>query len=120
MKPEHKREALLRMKTVTGQAQGVLEMIDREEYCVNVMKQVASLQASLERVNRVLLQNHLETCMTQSIRTGGGQAKIDELMQALKFDSSLTDYRHLEYLASRVPSRRSGAPPKARSRLPAR
>jgi len=88
------------MKTVTGQAQGVLEMIDREEYCVNVMKQVASLQASLERVNRILLKNHLETCMTESIRAGGGQAKIDELMQALKFNSSLTDFRHLEHLRS--------------------
>lgn len=119
MKQEHKRDALLRMKTVRGHVQAVMDMIEREDYCVDLMKQVAALQASLERVNRILLQNHLETCMTQSIRAGGGQAKIDELMRALKFDSSLTDYRHLEHLAGRAAANRSmthRAPPRVTAR----
>lgn len=108
------------MKTVRGHVQAVLDMIDREEYCVDVMKQVAALQASLERVNRILLRNHLETCMTHSIRAGGGQAKIDELMRALKFDSSLTDYRHLEHLAAGAPAHRATSAHKARARVAAR
>jgi len=81
------------MKTVQGHLQAVVDMIDRDEYCVDVMKQIAAVQSSLERVNRLLLQNHLETCLTESIRAGGGQHKIDELMEALKFTSSLTDFR---------------------------
>lgn len=87
------------MKTVQGHVQGITEMVESDQYCVDVMKQVAAVQASLERVNRILLQNHLETCLTDSIRAGGGQHKIDELIKALKFNSSLTDYRHLEHLA---------------------
>lgn len=87
------------MKTVQGHVQAVLDMIEREQYCVDVMKQIGAVQSSLERVNRLLLQNHLETCLTESIRAGGGQRKIDELMEALKFDSSLTDFRYLEHLA---------------------
>ncbi len=102
MKPTHKRDSLVRMKTVHGHVQAVLEMIEADAYCVDVMKQIAAVQASLERVNRVLLQNHLETCLTESVRSGRGQRKIDELMEALKFDSSLTDYRHLEHLAPAV------------------
>jgi DNA-binding FrmR family transcriptional regulator len=108
VKAEHKREAVQRIKTVQGHVQAVLEMVDRDQYCVDVMKQIAAVQSSLERVNRLLLQNHLETCLTESIRAGGGQRKIDELMEALKFNSSLTDFRHLEHLASasrRNPSR---------------
>jgi DNA-binding FrmR family transcriptional regulator len=101
MKVEHRREALLRMKGVNGHLQAVTDMIERDQYCVDVMKQIAAVQASLERVNRILLQNHLETCLSDSIRVGGGQRKIDELMEALKFNSSLTDYRHLEHLADR-------------------
>jgi hypothetical protein len=58
------------------------------------MKQVAALQASLEKVNRVLLRNHLETCVSEAIRTGQGQEKITELMEALPYNSGLTDFRH--------------------------
>jgi DNA-binding FrmR family transcriptional regulator len=113
MKPDHRREALLRMKTVNGHLQAVTDMIEKDQYCVDVMKQIAAVQASLERVNRILLQNHLETCLTESIRVGGGQRKIDELMEALKFDSSLTDYRHLEHLADRPQPRRTTSRRKA-------
>ena len=90
----HKREALLRLKTVRGHIDGVIGMIEDEVYCPDVMKQVAALQASLEKVNRVLLRNHLETCVSEAIRTGQGPEKIAELMEALPFSSGLTDFRH--------------------------
>jgi DNA-binding FrmR family transcriptional regulator len=90
----HKREALLRLKTVRGHINGVIGMVEDEAYCPDVMKQVAALQASLEKVNRVLLRNHLETCVSEAIRTGQGQEKITELMEALPYNSGLTDFRH--------------------------
>jgi CsoR family transcriptional regulator, copper-sensing transcriptional repressor len=90
----HKREALLRLKTVRGHIDGVIGMVEGEVYCPDVMKQVAALQASLEKVNRVLLRNHLETCVSEAIRTGQGPEKIAELMEALPFSSGLTDFRH--------------------------
>jgi DNA-binding FrmR family transcriptional regulator len=93
MKPAHKRDALLRLKTVRGHLDGVIAMVEREEYCPDLMKQVAALQASLEKVNRVLLQNHLETCVTEAIAAGSGDAKIAELLEALRYTSALTDLR---------------------------
>ena len=45
----HKREALLRLKTVRGHIDGVIGMVEDEVYCPDVMKQVAALQASLEK-----------------------------------------------------------------------
>jgi DNA-binding FrmR family transcriptional regulator len=93
MKPEHKRDALLRLKTVRGHLDGVLAMVEREDYCPDLMKQIAALQASLEKVNRVLLQNHLETCVTEAIASGGGQQKIADLLEALRFTGALTDLR---------------------------
>jgi len=91
--PEHKREALLRLKTVRGHLDGVIGMVEQEVYCPDLMKQVAALQASLEKVNRVLLQNHLETCVTEAIQSGGGREKITELLEALRYNASLTDFR---------------------------
>jgi len=90
---EHKRNALLRLKTVRGHLDGVIRMIESEAYCLELMKQVAAAQASLERVNRILLQNHLETCVTEAIAAGGGGDKIAELIDALRFNGSLTDFR---------------------------
>ncbi|MDA8320740.1 MAG: metal-sensitive transcriptional regulator [Actinomycetota bacterium] len=90
----HKREALLRLKTIRGHVDGVIGMVEDEAYCPEVMKQVAALQASLEKVNRVLLRNHLETCVSDAIRTGQGQEKIAELLEALPYNSGLTDFRH--------------------------
>jgi DNA-binding FrmR family transcriptional regulator len=90
----HKRDALLRLKTVRGHIDGVIGMVDAEVYCPDLMKQVAALQASLEKVNRVLLRNHLETCVSEAIRTGQGQEKIAELMEALPYNSGMTDFRH--------------------------
>ncbi len=96
MYPEHKQNALLRLKTVRGHLEGVIGMVENEVYCPDLMKQVAALQASLERVNRVLLQNHLETCVTEAIQSGKGQEKIKELIEALRFNGGLTDFRGAE------------------------
>ncbi|MHB1521889.1 MAG: metal-sensitive transcriptional regulator [Ferrimicrobium sp.] len=94
MIPEYQEELLLRLKTIKGHLAGVIKMVEDERYCPDVMKQVAALQSSLERVNRILLRNHLETCVTEAIRTGNGSAKIDELLESLRFNSALTDFRH--------------------------
>src|SRR5215469_6083445 len=77
---------------------------------------VAAAQASLERVNRILLQNHLETCVTEAIQAGGGSAKIAELIDALRYNGSLTDFREraepLTLPPSDIPERDGkGGPP---------
>src|SRR2546425_7475506 len=92
MLSEQKQAAMLRLKTVRGHLDGVIGMLERDAYCVDLMKQVAALQASLERVNRLLLQNHLETCVTEAIQSGGGEAKIQELIDALRYNRGLTDF----------------------------
>jgi len=93
MNAAYKRDALLRLKTVRGHLDAVIRLVEAEAYCPDLMKQVAAVQASLERVNRILLQNHLETCVSEAIQAGGGSAKIAELIDALRYNGSLTDFR---------------------------
>ena len=90
MKPEHKRSALNRLKTVRGHLDAVIHMVDDERYCPEVMKQVSALQSSLERVNRVLLRNHLETCVPRAIAEDRAQQVVDELMETLKYTEAVT------------------------------
>jgi CsoR family transcriptional regulator, copper-sensing transcriptional repressor len=90
MQAVHKQSSLNRLKTVRGHLEGVIGMVEDERYCPEVMKQVSALQASLERVNRILLQNHLETCVTHAVAEGRGAEIVDELMETLKYTAAVT------------------------------
>jgi DNA-binding FrmR family transcriptional regulator len=85
-----KRDALNRLKTVRGHLDGIIRMVDEDAYCVDLMKQVSAAQASLERVNRLVLRNHLETCFSEAVTEGRGQAAVTELVDAIKFNPALT------------------------------
>ena len=71
-------------------------MVEDERYCPDIMKQVSALQASLEKVNRILLQNHLETCVTHAVQEGRTAEIVDELMETMKFTASVTGPHHHE------------------------
>jgi CsoR family transcriptional regulator, copper-sensing transcriptional repressor len=90
MERTHKDSALNRLKTVRGHLDGVIRMVEDEAYCIDLMKQLSALQASLERANRIILQNHLESCFSEAVTEGRGQAAIAELLDALRFNPALT------------------------------
>lgn len=85
-----KRAALNRLKTVRGHLDGIIRMLESDTYCVDVMKQIAAAQSSLERANRVMLHNHLETCFSEAVLAGRGERAIEELVDAVKFSPALT------------------------------
>lgn len=85
-----KRDALNRLRTVRGHLDGIIRMLEADAYCVEVMKQISATQASLERANRVVLHNHLETCFSEAVRSGRGEPAIGELLETLKFSPALT------------------------------
>ncbi len=96
MKPEHKKAAMNRLKTVRGHLDAVIGMVEDERYCPDVMKQVSALQGSLEKVNRVLLQNHVETCVMHAVEEGRSGEIVDELMETLRYTPAVTGPKHQE------------------------
>ena len=90
MPDQNKATLLNRLKTVRGHLDGIVRMVEEDTYCVDVMKQVAAVQSSLERINRMILKSHLETCFSDAVRSGNGQAAVAELVDAVKFNSALT------------------------------
>lgn len=58
-------------------------MVAEDRYCVDVLLQVAAVRAALAEVGKVVLANHVETCLTEALRSGGKaerRVKLDELM----------------------------------------
>lgn len=88
-----KRDALLRLKSAAGHLESVQRMVERDLYCVDVMKQVAAVQGALEGIQLILLRNHLATCVSDAVRRGMGDEIIDELLGALRYEKSLVNGR---------------------------
>lgn len=105
MREVHKRGALNRLKTVRGHLDAVITMVDDEGYCPDIMKQVSALQSSLEKVNRVLLQNHIETCVPVAVADGRAEEIVDELMEALRYTSAVTGPSFVSNLPEEVKAR---------------
>jgi DNA-binding FrmR family transcriptional regulator len=79
----HKQQLQTRLRRIEGQVRGVARMIDQDKYCVDVVTQVAAIQAALDKVSLGLLDGHLRGCVRDEIRAGGGEAKVDELLQVM-------------------------------------
>jgi CsoR family transcriptional regulator, copper-sensing transcriptional repressor len=90
VKAVHKEGALRRLQTAAGHLQGIVRMVEEDAYCPDIMKQLSAVQGALERVNRLVLRNHLETCVAAAMREGRVEEIVDELMTALKFDPTVT------------------------------
>ncbi len=86
---EHKTSAVNRLKTVRGHIDAVIRMVEEEQYCPEIMKQVSALEGSLEGVNRILLQNHVETCVLEHVQSGHSEQVVDELLETLRYAPGL-------------------------------
>ncbi len=80
-----KRDAALRLKVAAGHLESVRRMVDEDLYCIDIMKQLAAVQSSLEKVQRIVLRSHLLTCVSDAVQRGLGPQIIDELVDAMKY-----------------------------------
>jgi len=71
-----------RLSRVQGQVRGVAKMLDEQRACLEVLQQLASIQAALRGVSKIVMRNYLERCATDAIRSDDPRA-YDELMDAI-------------------------------------
>jgi DNA-binding FrmR family transcriptional regulator len=68
MKTEHQAAVVKRLKSIAGHVNGIERMIVEDAYCIDVIKQVQAVQAALNKVNDLILENHLNTCVIEAVR----------------------------------------------------
>ena len=66
--PQGRDSVLNRLKSVDGHLRGVIKMVEEDAYCMDVIKQLQAVQSAIGRVNALLLQDHLNSCVTTAIR----------------------------------------------------
>jgi DNA-binding FrmR family transcriptional regulator len=79
----HRDDIQRRLRRIEGQARGLQRMVDDERYCIDILTQVKSLKAALDRVALLLLEDHIEHCVTDAVQAGDGAATLRELNLAI-------------------------------------
>lgn len=77
------KDLIHRLNRIEGQVRGIKGMVEKEAYCPDILVQVAAVSAALNSFNKVLLANHIKTCVTNDIREGREET-VDELVKTLQ------------------------------------
>lgn len=75
---------LHRYKIANGHLEKVIKMLEDGEYCLNVVHQSIAVQSALKNADRVVLENHLKTCVKHSIKSGNDDSAIKEIMEVIR------------------------------------
>lgn len=80
---KERRDLMNRLKRIEGQVRGIQNMLENDAYCADILVQVAAVNAALNSFNKVLLANHVRTCVADNIRQGNDEV-IEELVTLLQ------------------------------------
>ena len=83
-----KKRALHRTKILEGQMRGLEKMIENEDYCMDIITQSLAVQRSLRSLNKLLVENHLRTHVSQMFEHGEQDAAVDELLKVYELNNN--------------------------------
>lgn len=77
------KDLIHRLNRIEGQIRGIKKMVESDTYCTDILVQVSAVNAALNSFNKVLLANHIRTCVSDDIRAGKEET-VDELVKVLQ------------------------------------
>ena len=79
-----KGDLTTRLRRIEGQARGIQRLVEEEAYCLDILQQVEALTAAADGVALMLLEDHIDGCLTHAVESGQGQPYVDELMAVVR------------------------------------
>jgi len=79
-----KKNIIHRLQIAKGHLEKVLKMVQDDDYCIDIVHQSIAVQAALKKVDEVILENHLKTCVADSIKKGETDKVVGEVMEVLQ------------------------------------
>ena len=80
---EELRDLIHRLNRVEGQIRGIKGMLEKDAYCIDILNQVSAANCALNSFTKVLLSNHIRSCVAEDVREGNDQ-KLEELVNTLQ------------------------------------
>ncbi len=81
MLAENKADALKRLNYIEGHLDGVRRMVEQEQYCVDILKQTYAVRKAIEKLEAMLLEGHLESCVPTAIAENRAEQVIKEMVE---------------------------------------
>ncbi|GAB4964147.1 metal-sensitive transcriptional regulator [Mycobacterium avium subsp. hominissuis] len=72
----HKDTYAKRLRRIEGQVRGIAKMIDDDKYCIDILTQISAASSALRSVALNLLDDHLDSCVSQALAQGGDEADV--------------------------------------------
>lgn len=84
-RPKDTQERIIhRLKITKGQVENVMKMVEDDRYCIDVLHQLQAVQSALKETGNLVLENHLKSCVADSISKGKKDKAIGEIMQVFR------------------------------------
>lgn len=80
-----KKNAVNRVRTIKGHVQGIERMIEQDRYCIDILKQIASVQSQLSKLASTMSESHMQHCVQEAVEEGHGEEKVQEMLEVLKY-----------------------------------
>lgn len=77
------KDLLNRLSRMEGQIRGIKTMVEEDRYCVDILTQVQAVTSALNSFSRVLLENHVKTCVVEDIKNGNEET-VEELCRTIQ------------------------------------
>ena len=77
-------QLLRRLSRIEGQVRGIARMIEREEYCVDILQQTSALRAAVDAVSLLVLEDHVQGCIRSAAERGEAQEYVDEVLDVVR------------------------------------
>ena len=74
---------LPRLRRIEGQVRGIARMVEERRYCIDIIQQLTAARRALDQASLQVMNRHINTCVSDAIRTRDGEAKITELMRTI-------------------------------------
>lgn len=78
---EAKVDALKRLSYIEGHLSGIRKMLEEDKYCVDVLKQTYAVRRAIEKMESILLEGHLQSCVVEGIKEGREDEVVGELTE---------------------------------------
>jgi CsoR family transcriptional regulator, copper-sensing transcriptional repressor len=79
-----KAQLLRRLARMEGQVRGIGRMVEREEYCMDILQQTSALRAAVDAVTLMLLEDHVAGCLATAVKTGQADVYTEEVMEVVR------------------------------------
>ncbi len=73
-----------RLRRIEGQVRGIERMIEREEYCIDILQQTAALKAAVESVSLLVLEDHVQGCVRTAAEQGDADRYVEEVLDVVR------------------------------------